>query len=52
MSWTDRRIDFLHLRDDVFQNTVSENLRQKLWIPELGKLLSQKSKYICYNFIF
>ena len=38
MSWTDRRIDFLHLRDDVFQNSVSVDLRSKLWIPAVGKL--------------
>ena len=41
MSWTDRRIDFLHLRDDAFLNTVTASLRQKLWIPELGNLYSK-----------
>ena len=38
MSWTDRRIDFLHLRNDVFQNSVSKDLRTNLWIPEVGEL--------------
>ena len=38
MSWTDRRIDFLHLREDFFQNSVSRELRELLWIPEIGEL--------------
>ena len=37
MSWTDRRIDFLHLREDTFQNSVSRELRALLWIPEIGE---------------
>jgi hypothetical protein len=37
MSWTDRRIDFLHLREDFFQNSVSRELRELLWIPEIGE---------------
>ena len=36
VTWTDRRVDFLHLNDDIFLNSVSSELRSKLWIPEIG----------------
>ena len=40
LSWTDSRIDFLHLRDDDFINSVNQELRSRLWIPEIGKFLA------------
>ena len=56
LSWTDRRIDFLHLRDDSFLNSVNPEIRSKLWIPEIGtydsnyKIPSLKSKYFIVYF--
>lgn len=36
ISWTDRRLDFLHLQDDIFLNSVSQDLRNIIWLPEVG----------------
>ena len=38
VTWNDRRVDFLNLRDDIYQNLVPEDEASKMWIPEIGKL--------------
>lgn len=37
ITWRDRRLDYLHLRDDPYQNTVSPGYKKIVWIPEIGK---------------
>ena len=37
VTWNDRRVDFLNLRDDIYQNLVPEDEASKMWIPEIGK---------------
>ncbi len=36
VTWTDRRVDFLHLNEDIYLNSIGTDLRSKLWIPEIG----------------
>ena len=36
ITWKDRRIDYLNLRDDIYQNIVPDDEAQKVWIPEIG----------------
>ena len=38
VTWNDRRVDFLNLRDDIYQNLVPEDEASKMWIPEIGTL--------------
>ena len=39
ITWKDRRIDYLNLRDDIYQNIVPDDEAQKVWIPEIGTYL-------------
>lgn len=39
ITWKDRRLDYLHLSEDPFQNTVSPKYRKTLWIPEIGNFI-------------
>ena len=36
ITWKDRRIDYLNLRDDIYQNIVPDDEAQKVRIPEIG----------------
>lgn len=36
MTWKDRRVDFLNLRDDIYQNLVPEDKAAKMWKPQIG----------------
>ena len=42
VTWNDRRVDFLNLRDDIYQNLVPEDEASKMWIPEIGKYTIQE----------
>ena len=39
VTWNDRRVDFLNLRDDIYQNLVPEDEASEMWIPEIGTIL-------------
>ena len=36
LTWRDRRLQFFNLRDDIYLNTVGNNQRSDIWIPEIG----------------
>ena len=36
ITWKDRRVDYLNLREDIYQNLISEDESAKMWIPEIG----------------
>ena len=36
VTWNDRRVDFLNLRDDIYQNLVPDDESSQMWIPEIG----------------
>ena len=36
ITWKDRRVEFLNLRDDIYQNILPDNERDKMWYPEIG----------------
>jgi len=38
ITWRDRRLDYLNLRDDIYQNIVPEDEFDQIWIPEIGKI--------------
>ena len=38
VTWNDRRVDFLNLRDDIYQNLVPEDEASEMWIPEIGTI--------------
>ena len=47
ITWRDRRLDYLNLRDDIYQNIVPEDEFDQIWIPEIGKIEnSLKTRYI------
>ena len=36
ITWRDRRVDYLNIRDDIYQNLVPEDESNRMWIPEIG----------------
>jgi hypothetical protein len=38
ITWRDRRVDYLNLRDDVYQNLIPDGEAAQMWIPEIGTL--------------
>ena len=36
ITWHDRRVEFLNLRDDIYQNIIPDDEAQHIWIPEIG----------------
>ena len=36
ITWRDRRVDYLNIRDDIYQNLVPEDEASRMWIPEIG----------------
>ena len=36
VTWRDRRVDFLNLRDDIYQNMIPEDEANLMWTPEIG----------------
>ena len=36
IKWKDRRLEFLNLRQNFYQNSVNPLMRSRLWIPEIG----------------
>jgi hypothetical protein len=39
LTWRDRRLNYMNLREDFYQNLVNAEEKQKLWLPSVGKLL-------------
>ena len=38
ITWKDRRLDYLNLREDIYQNILPEEEKNKVWTPEIGML--------------
>ena len=36
VTWRDRRLEFMNLRDDIYQNIVPDDEAANVWIPEIG----------------
>ncbi len=36
LTWKERRLKYLNLRDDIYENMISAKVRQDVWIPEIG----------------
>ena len=36
LTWRDRRLDYLNLRDDIYQNIIPDDEYKQIWIPEIG----------------
>ena len=36
VTWRDRRVEYLNLRDDIYQNLVPDDELENIWIPEVG----------------
>ena len=45
VTWRDRRLEFLNLRNDIYQNIVPDDEAKNVWIPEIGKHFIIKPKY-------
>ena len=43
ITWRDRRVDFLNLRDDIYQNILPDDEKAEMWVPEIGKLFLSTS---------
>ncbi len=41
ITWKERRLKFLNLRDDIYENMISRKIRNDIWIPEIGKERNQ-----------
>ena len=36
VTWRDRRVEYLNLRNDIYQNLVPDDEVANIWIPEIG----------------
>ena len=36
ITWRDRRVDYLNLREDIYQNLIPDDESAGMWIPEIG----------------
>lgn len=36
VTWKERRVDYLNLRDDFYQNLIPDSEKSLMWIPEIG----------------
>ena len=36
MTWKDRRLEYLNLRDDIYQNILPDDEKENVWIPTIG----------------
>ena len=39
ITWRDRRVEYLNLRDDIYQNMVPDDEANQIWIPEIGMIM-------------
>ena len=39
ITWQDRRVKYLNIRNDIYQNLISDDEAKGMWIPEIGKYL-------------
>ena len=37
LTWRDRRLNYMNLREDFYQNLVNVEEKQKLWLPTVGQ---------------
>ena len=37
MTWKDRRLEYLNLREDIYQNILPDDEKENVWIPTIGK---------------
>ena len=40
VTWRDRRLDYLNLREDIYQNMLPDDEKQNIWKPEIGMISS------------
>ena len=50
LTWRDRRLSYMNLREDFYQNLVNAEEKQKLWLPTVGKLSHQNTFKIILSF--
>ena len=36
MTWKDRRLEYLNLREDIYQNILPDDEKENVWIPTIG----------------
>ena len=39
VTWRDRRLDYLNLREDIYQNMLPDDEKENIWKPEIGMIL-------------
>ena len=39
VTWRDRRLDYLNLREDIYQNMLPDDEKENIWKPEIGIIL-------------
>ena len=49
VTWRDRRLDYLNLREDIYQNMLPDDEKENIWKPEIGKKLLCSN---CFLYIF
>ena len=42
ITWQDRRVKYLNIRNDIYQNLISDDEAKGMWIPEIGKYIIKK----------
>ena len=56
VTWRDRRLDYLNLREDIYQNMLPDDEKQNIWRPEIGMIFSYAISiwdiYLVYIIIF
>jgi len=39
VTWRDRRLTFLNLRYDIFDNVLPDDSRDSIWVPDIGTII-------------
>ena len=55
MTWKDRRLEYLNLREDIYQNILPDDEKENVWIPTIGirKYINKTTvRCLCYRLIY
>ena len=51
VTWRDRRLDYLNLREDIYQNMLPDDEKENIWKPEIGMILLCSNRFFDVFFV-
>jgi hypothetical protein len=50
LTWRDRRLNYMNLKHDFYQNLVNLEEKQKIWLPTVGKIIEMINIHELHKF--